>query len=98
MLEGFSRDGLFAFNWVARHPERVSCIYVDALLCDFKSWPCGKGKNEGSSDDWEKLSKCKNSHSLCMRGDGCRCSSYSELLEWVNKEFSKDIKYITLVK
>ena len=33
-----------------------------------------------------------------MRGDGCRCSSYSELLEWVNKEFSKDIKYITLVK
>jgi pimeloyl-ACP methyl ester carboxylesterase len=33
-LEGFSRGGLFAFNWAARHPDRVACIYVDAPVCD----------------------------------------------------------------
>lgn len=51
-LEGFSRGGLFAFNWAARHPERVSCLYVDAPVCDFKSWPGGKGRGKGSSGDW----------------------------------------------
>jgi pimeloyl-ACP methyl ester carboxylesterase len=55
VLEGFSRGGLFAFNWAARHPNNVSCIYVDAPVCDFKSWPGGKGKSEGSPDDWKKL-------------------------------------------
>ncbi|MEO6964161.1 MAG: alpha/beta hydrolase [Puia sp.] len=55
VLEGFSRGGLFALNWAARHPERVSCIYIDAPVCDFKSWPGGKGKGPGSAEDWEKL-------------------------------------------
>ncbi len=55
VLEGFSRGGLFAFNWAARHPDKVSCIYVDAPVCDFKSWPGGKGKGVGSPADWEKL-------------------------------------------
>jgi pimeloyl-ACP methyl ester carboxylesterase len=53
-LEGFSRGGLFAFNWAARHPNRVACIYADAPVCDFKSWPGGKGKGVGSSGDWQK--------------------------------------------
>lgn len=57
VLEGFSRGGLFAFNWAARHPDRVSCMYVDAPVCDFKSWPGGKGKSVGSVNDWEKLKK-----------------------------------------
>ncbi len=52
VLEGFSRGGLFAFNWAARHPERVASIYVDAPVCDFKSWPAGWGKGKGSSNDW----------------------------------------------
>ncbi len=47
-LEGFSRGGLFALNWAARHPERVACIYNDAPVCDFKSWPGGRGKGKGS--------------------------------------------------
>ncbi len=37
--EGFSRGGLFAFNWAAEYPDLVACIYVDAPVCDFKSWP-----------------------------------------------------------
>ncbi len=52
VLEGFSRGGLFAFNWAARNPERVASIYVDAPVCDFKSWPAGWGKGKGSSNDW----------------------------------------------
>lgn len=42
VLEGFSRGGLFAFNWAARHPDRVACIYADAPVCDFKSWPAAR--------------------------------------------------------
>jgi alpha-L-fucosidase len=61
VLEGFSRGGLFAFNWAARHPERVSCLYVDAPVCDFKSWPAGWGKGRGSPEDWER---CKQVHGL----------------------------------
>ena len=38
-LEGFSRGGLCALNWAAKHPESVSCIYLDAPVCDVFSWP-----------------------------------------------------------
>jgi pimeloyl-ACP methyl ester carboxylesterase len=55
VLEGFSRGGLFAFNWAARNPTKVAAIYVDAPVCDFKSWPGGKGKGRGSAGDWKKL-------------------------------------------
>ena len=61
VLEGFSRGGLFAFNWAARHPDRVACLYVDAPVCDFKSWPGGKGASKGSPGDWEK---CKEVYGL----------------------------------
>lgn len=53
-LEGFSRGGLFAFNWAARHPERVAGIYADAPVCDFKSWPAARGRGTGSPIDWEQ--------------------------------------------
>jgi pimeloyl-ACP methyl ester carboxylesterase len=55
VLEGFSRGGLFAFNWAALHPDKVACIYGDAPVCDFKSWPGGKGHGPGSPKDWQKL-------------------------------------------
>lgn len=38
-LEGFSRGGLFAFNWAAQNTDKVACIYVDAPVCDVFSWP-----------------------------------------------------------
>ena len=38
-LEGLSRGGLFVQNWAALNPEKVACIYVDAPVCDIKSWP-----------------------------------------------------------
>lgn len=57
VLEGFSRGGLFAFNWAAKNPQKVSALYVDAPVCDFRSWPGGKGKGVGSPADWERLCK-----------------------------------------
>ncbi|MCX6993794.1 MAG: alpha/beta hydrolase [Kiritimatiellaeota bacterium] len=61
VLEGFSRGGLFAFNWAARNPGKVAAIYVDAPVCDFKSWPGGKDKNTASADDW---ARCKQAYGL----------------------------------
>ena len=57
VLEGFSRGGLFTLNWAARNPDRVACIYNDAPVCDFNSWPGGKGRGKGSAGDWERLKK-----------------------------------------
>jgi pimeloyl-ACP methyl ester carboxylesterase len=57
VLEGFSRGALFALNWSARHPGRATCLYLDAPVCDFKSWPGGKGGAPGSAHDWDLLKK-----------------------------------------
>ena len=55
VMEGFSRGGLFAFNWATLRPNQVAGLYVDAPVCDFKSWPLGKGVGSGSPKDWQKL-------------------------------------------
>jgi len=52
VLEGFSRGGLYALNWAIRHPDRVACMYLDAPVCDFKSWPGGGGRVRMSGRDW----------------------------------------------
>jgi pimeloyl-ACP methyl ester carboxylesterase len=54
-LEGLSRGGLYCYNWAALNPGKVSCIYADNPVCDFKSWPGGKGIGTGSREDWSKL-------------------------------------------
>ena len=56
-LIGISRGGLYAYNWASRNPDKVLFIYGDAPVCDFKSWPGGKGKGKGSPKDWESLIK-----------------------------------------
>jgi lysophospholipase L1-like esterase len=54
-LEGVSRGGLFVFGFAARWPERVSCIYAEAPVCDIKSWPGGKGAGAGDPVSWKLL-------------------------------------------
>lgn len=54
-LMGVSRGGLFMYNWAKKNPEKVACIYAEAPVCDFKSWPAGFGASKGSSNDWQKL-------------------------------------------
>ena len=53
VLEGFSRGGLFALNWAARNPDKVAALYLDAPVCDFNSWPGGRGKSKCSPIDWK---------------------------------------------
>lgn len=53
VLEGMSRGGLIIFNWGNINAEKISCIYGDAPVCDFKSWPGGFGVGHGSKKDWE---------------------------------------------
>ncbi|MFM9966277.1 MAG: GDSL-type esterase/lipase family protein [Planctomycetaceae bacterium] len=54
-LVGLSRGGLYCYNWAAANPDKVACIYGDAPVCDFKSWPGGKGKGKGSAGDWKLI-------------------------------------------
>ena len=51
-LVGLSRGGLYVYNWAIQNPDHVACIYGDAPVCDFKSWPGGLGKGQGSERDW----------------------------------------------
>jgi pimeloyl-ACP methyl ester carboxylesterase len=57
-LIGISRGALYAYNWAARNPDKVACIYADAPVCDFKSWPAGRGQGVGSAGDWQELIRC----------------------------------------
>jgi len=52
-LEGMSRGGLIIYNWAIANPEKVACVYADAPVLDFKSWPGGLGSGKGSASDWE---------------------------------------------
>ncbi len=56
-LIGISRGGLYCYNFAAAYASCVACIYGDAPVCDFKSWPGGKGKGPGSPEDWTALLK-----------------------------------------
>ncbi len=39
ILFGFSRGGLYAFNYALYYPEYVSKVYLDAPVLDLKDWP-----------------------------------------------------------
>jgi pimeloyl-ACP methyl ester carboxylesterase len=54
VLIGMSRGGLCALRWAIANSDKVSCLYIDAPVCDFKSWPGGKGKGKGSLNDWKQ--------------------------------------------
>ena len=56
-LVGLSRGGLYCYNWAAANPDKVACIYGDAPVCDFKSWPGGKGKGKGDPTNWGNVMK-----------------------------------------
>lgn len=67
VLEGMSRGGLDAFNWASENTDKVFCIYVDAPVCDIKSWPGGLGKGQGSKNDWEKCLKAYDLTELTVK-------------------------------
>src|SRR6185369_833845 len=70
-LDGISRGGLFAYNWAAKHADRVNAIYCESPVCDMKSWPGGKGKGLGSAKDWEEALAAYNlSEAQMLRFNG----------------------------
>ena len=56
-MYGLSRQGLSIHRWAAANTDKVSALYFDKAVCDFKSWPGGKGKGIGSLEDWKSLIK-----------------------------------------
>lgn len=56
-LEGMSAGGLIVFNWAKANPGKVTCIYADAPVLDFRSWPGGFKNGRGSAEDWKKILK-----------------------------------------
>lgn len=54
VLFGFSRGGLYAFNYAVAYPDKVSVIYLDAPVLDIRSWPAGKGEGLGSPSEWKE--------------------------------------------
>lgn len=61
VLEGFSRGGLYACNYAAAYPDRVSCLYLDAPVLDIRCWPGGYGDYPRWETEWED---CKRWYGL----------------------------------
>lgn len=57
VLLGFSRGGLYAYNFAFKYPEKVSAIYFDAPVLDIRSWPGGFFKGKGDSRLWQECMK-----------------------------------------
>ena len=57
ILFGYSRGGVYIYDWAAVNPDKVAAIYADAPVLDFKSWPGGRGRSEGSKQNWEVFKK-----------------------------------------
>ncbi len=60
VLEGMSVGGLIVFNWATENARKVSCIYADAPVLDFRSWPGGLLQGLGSTEDWQQCLKAYN--------------------------------------
>lgn len=43
VLIGMSCGGIFAVKFAATYPELTSCMYLDAPVVNYMSWPCGFG-------------------------------------------------------
>jgi Predicted esterase len=60
VLEGMSRGAVYALNWAAENPNKVSAVYIDNPLLDMKSWPCGLGKVSASPQELAAFKKDYN--------------------------------------
>lgn len=56
-FESVSRGALYMYNFAKLYPERITCLYGEAPVCDIKSWPGGFERSPGDSAEWKKLLK-----------------------------------------
>lgn len=47
VLVGMSCGGMISIKMAARYPELVKCLYLDAPVVNYMSWPCGFGIGSG---------------------------------------------------
>ena len=52
---GMSCGGIFAIKLAAKHPEFVSCIYIDAPVVNYMSCPCGFGNGNALSETLDEI-------------------------------------------
>ena len=57
VLFGFSRGGLYAFNYAVAYPMSVDALYLDAPVLDIRSWPGGLGAAERYEKEWQECLK-----------------------------------------
>jgi len=77
---GYSRGGLDVYNWARKNIDKCYCLYLDNPVCDFKSWPGGKGVGPGQPDGWRN---CLNAWGFteeeALRFDGNPVDNVKEL-------------------
>ena len=56
-LVGMSCGGMVAIKFAARYPELVSCMYLDAPVVNYMSWPCGFGIGKGKHPTDDKFAE-----------------------------------------
>lgn len=57
-LFGFSRGGLYAFNYTLRYPQDVGVLYLDAPVLDICSWPGGLRDAPRAEKEWRECLAC----------------------------------------
>jgi pimeloyl-ACP methyl ester carboxylesterase len=82
VIFGFSRGGLYAFNYAVKRPDMVSVLYLDAPVLDIRSWPGGKGAGKGDAGEWEK---CKFVYGLSEETAAVFCENPLDKIEILAK-------------
>ena len=52
---GMSCGGLIAVKFAARYPEMIACLYLDAPVINYMSWPCGFGQAKNVPEDRSEI-------------------------------------------
>ena len=52
---GMSCGGLIAVRFAAKYPHLVSCLYLDAPVMNYMSYPCGFGISKRCDDDFPEI-------------------------------------------
>ncbi|MDO4629345.1 MAG: alpha/beta hydrolase-fold protein [Planctomycetia bacterium] len=60
ILLGMSRGGVCSLQWAIANPDKTAGLYIDAPVCDLKSWPGGKGKGCGDAGSWKQAMQVYN--------------------------------------
>lgn len=82
-LFGFSRGGLYAFNYSLLYPQDVAVLYLDAPVLDICSWPGGLGCAPRAEKEWWECLACYGLTEETARQS--RVSPVWHLEEWVEK-------------